>query len=201
MKRQVVIIHGGSTYVSYKEYLADLKGKKLDLERLTQRKWRDGIAKKLGSGFETLVPIMPNSNNAKYLEWKIWFKKIEPFLKSRTVLVGHSLGGIFLAKYLAENKFPKKITATFLIAAPFDMTGSGDTLADFVLPRSLSRFEKQGGEIFLYYSEDDPVVPFSHLEKYKNALPRAQVRVFKSRGHFNQVYFPELVANIKSTHS
>lgn len=197
-KKQVVILHGGSTFNSYRDYLTDLKGKKLDLERLTQRRWRDNIAQKLGDGFEVLTPTMPNSNNAKYLEWKIWFKKIKPFLRNDVVFVGHSLGGIFLAKYLSENKFSKKIMATFLIAAPFDDTGGENSLADFSLPKDLGRFEKHGGSIFLYYSADDFVVPLQHLEKYKNALPGAKTVIFHNRGHFNQESFSELVKALRS---
>lgn len=165
---------------------------------MMQRKWRDTIAKTLGHHYEVLTPIMPNSNNAKYLEWKIWFKKIEPFLENEVVLIGHSLGGIFLAKYLSEHKFLKKIRAIFLIAAPFDDKKEKDSLADFSLPTDLSRFATQAGNIFLYHSKDDPVVSLYHVEKYKQALPHARVVVFYNRGHFSQESLPELVRDIKS---
>lgn len=197
MKKQIVIIHGGSTYDSYQQYLNALKKKTFEKDHLTQRKWRDTISKTLGHHYEVLTPIMPNSNNAKYLEWKIWFKKIEPFLKNGVVLVGHSLGGIFLAKYLEECKFPKKIMATFLIAAPFDDKKEKDSLADFSLSTNLSKFATQAGDIFLYHSKDDPVVSLYHVEKYKQALPHARVVVFYNRGHFSQESLPELVRDIK----
>jgi len=103
-----------------------------------------------------------------------------------------------LAKYLSENKFPKKILATFLVSPPYDNKGMNESLGDFVLPKSLDRLNKQGGKIFIYQSKDDPVVPYSHLGKYKKALPNAIIREFKKRGHFDQPKFPELIKDIKS---
>jgi predicted alpha/beta hydrolase family esterase len=75
---------------------------------------------------------MPNTMNAKYGEWKVWFEKyfshihgIEHHASAKTtleriaekkehekdlkklVLVGHSLGAIFLMKYLSESGFPR----------------------------------------------------------------------------------------------
>ena len=65
---------------------------------------------------------MPLQDNAKYEEWKILFERYIPHLKDNVILMGNSLGGIFLAKYLSENKFPKKILSTYLTCPPFDNT-------------------------------------------------------------------------------
>ena len=198
MKQQVIIINGGSTYDSYGDYLKHLKGVKLDFDRLMRTGWKDSFAQKLGKQFEVVQPRMPNPNNAKYSEWSIWFKKLLPFIKNGAVLVGHSLGGIFLAKYLASHTFPKKIKATILISAPFHSKGMSESLADFGLSPSLSKFTRQGGRILIYHSKDDMVVPVKHAEEYKNALPNAELRIFQSKGHFNQTTFPELVKEIKN---
>ncbi len=173
MKKQVVAIHGGENFNSYKEYIKSLKSKKVDLDRYRRAGWRGNLGKNIGRSFDVIQPRMPNPTNAKYFEWRILFQKIAPLLKNKVILIGHSLGGIFLAKYLAENKFPKKIKATFLVAAPFDEKDAGYSLADFILPKRLARFEKQGREIFIYQSKDDPVVPAIDAEKYQKALPTA----------------------------
>ena len=143
---------------------------------------------------------MPNSTNARYLEWKIWFEKLIPFLKEEVVLVGHSLGGMFLTKYLSENKFPKRVRATFLVSSPFDDKDSGESLVDFVLPASLSNLQEQGGKIFIYHSEDDPVVPFADFKKFERNLPNANFRTFKDREHFGQEDFPELVEDMANVY-
>lgn len=205
MQRQVVIIHGGSAYDSYADYLKHLKGVKLDFKRLTAVGWKDSFARKLGRGFHVIQPKMPNPNNATYVEWEIWFKKVIPFIKNGAVLVGHSLGGIFLAKYLATHRFPKKIKATILIAAPFSGRGPAcpvgrldESLRDFKLPASLKKLAAQGGRIFIYHSADDPVVPFADAQEYSKAFPDATLRLFRHKKHFNQPTFPELVADIRA---
>ena len=88
--------------------------------------------------------------------------------------------------------------STFIISAPYNDKDKNYSLADFNLPENLKKFEVQGGKIFIYHSKDDPVVDFADFEKYKKALPNAQTRVFTDRGHFNQEFFPELVADVKS---
>lgn len=197
MKKQVVVIHGGDNFNSYKEYIKFLKGYKIKFEKLKRLSWKENLRQDLGRGFEVILPSMPNKTNARYFEWKIWFRKIIPFLKKDVVLIGHSLGGIFLAKYLSENKFPKKIRATFLVAAPYDEKDADYLLLDFKLPESLARLSKQGGEIFIYQSEDDHVVPFADFYKYKKVLPNAHAAAFKDKGHFGQERFPELARAIK----
>ena len=200
MKKQVVIIHGGDTFDTYKEYLAYLKAEKIDLnEKRYEREkdWKETLGKTLGKNFQIIYPQMPSAGNAQFVAWKIWFEKLFPHLKNGVVLVGHSLGSIFLAKYLSENKFPKKIAATILVAAPYAVKGEKG-MADFILPKSLKLFEKQSEKIIFYHSVDDPYVTFSDLKKYSKALPTATLRIFKTRGHFIAPKFPEIVREIKN---
>ena len=203
MKRQIIVIHGGDAFDTYREYLSFLKKWKIDFDKYQhpKEKWRENLGKDLGRNFEVILPRMPNSLNARYFEWKIWFDKFVPHLKPGVVLVGYSLGGIFLVKYLAEKKFPVKIAGTFLVAAPFEDHGSdpdGESLVDFKLPKKLEGFRRQGGQIFIYHSKDDPIVPCSHADQYEKVLGIATKRIFTNRGHFWQGKFPELVRDIKS---
>jgi len=199
MLKQIVLIHGGDVWETYEDYLSYLKNKEIDFERhgLGKGDYKDKLADRLGDGYQVIYPEMPSNRNAKYLEWKIWFEKFLPFIHDGVVLVGGSLGGTFLAKYLAENNFPKKIKAVFLIAACFENLPE-EKLLDFSLPKSLDKLASQPEKIFLYHSKDDNVVPFSHLAKFQQALPSATVRVFDDRGHFNQAELPDLVEDIRN---
>ncbi len=198
MKKQIVVIGGGNTFKNYEEYISYLKDIKLNFSKLKVRRWKETLGENLGNDFEVLNIRMPNTFNAKYKEWKIYFEKLLPFLKNNIIFVGHSLGGIFLAKYLSENDFPKKIKGVLLVSAPYDKIDSKYTLGDFELPKKLDKLQRQCEKIFLYHSKDDSIVSFVNLGKYKKALPQAKTTTFKNRKHFDQTNFPELAKDIKS---
>jgi len=139
---------------------------------------------------------MPDTENGKY-----GLAGLSLFFKEEIILVGHSLGGIFLAKYLSENTISKTIKAVALVAAPFDDKGSEESLVDFRLPFSLKRFSEQAAKIYLFYSKDDPVVPFEQSKKYKKAIPSAKLVILDNRKHFNQETFPEITKLIKTLYS
>ena len=191
MKKQILIIHGGETFDTYDDYIEFLKTGRV-FSPVKRKKWKDDFQDKLGDDFFVLQPEMPCKWNAKYSEWKIWFEKVIPFIEDSVVIIGGSLGGIFIAKYLSENKFPKKILATYLLAAPYDVRNS-----DYNLSKDLSFFEEQGGKIYLYQSKDDTIVLPTNVEKYAKALPTAEKVIFEDKGHFIQEEFPELVESIK----
>jgi len=163
----------------------------------THKTWRYSLDVNLGKNYQLLVPKMPNSNNAVYYEWKIWFEKMNPFIKNNVILIGHSLGGIFLAKYLSENKYKKKIKALILVAAPFDDCEK-ESLRSFTLPKSLDKLSNQCKDIYLIFSKDDPVVPIKEIKKYESVLPHSKLIIFRSKNHFIQDDFPELVKIIKN---
>jgi len=196
MKKSLILIHGGTTFDTYEDYWRYLESCELSLEKLNRTDWKDFINENL-LDFEVLYPKMPNSKNARYPEWKLWFEKLFPLLGDEVVLVGHSLGGIFLAKYLTENIFPKKIKSLHLVAAPYDTEVIKESLADFALSGTTDKLESLIDRIFLYQSKDDTAVAFADVEKYKRDMPSATLRVFEDRGHFTQNEFPELVKNIQ----
>ena len=198
MKQQILIIHGGNSFANREDYLSWLRNAHLELEDLLPGgDWKSALHHELGSNAEILLPKMPCKQNANYEEWSIWFSKMLPLLNDGVILIGHSLGGIFLAKYLAQNNIDKKIKATILVAAPFDDEGTGE-LASFNLPASLEKFSKQAGQMYLFHSEDDVVVPVRELECYLRLLPKAVAHRLTGRGHFNSNKFPELVSLLKT---
>lgn len=205
MKKQVLVIHGGETFTCYEDYMIYLKNYKIDREEIEKKAsgWKRHLQEDLGDEFEVIQPQMPLPRNAKYSEWKIWLEKYFPFLRDGIILAGNSLGGIFWAKYLSENKFPVKISQLHLVAAPFENNDdeSGKTqkydLADFNFSGDLSGIKKQTENICLYHSKDDPLVPFVDLEKYATKLPSAEKVIFDDRGHFLIEQFPELLERIK----
>ncbi|TWP14917.1 hypothetical protein EUA75_02735, partial [TM7 phylum sp. oral taxon 353] len=78
--KQIVIVHGGSSFNSYENYLDSLKNSPLHYERLLwAQKWREWLAQTI-NGYDVLLPNFPNKQNAQYEEWKTYFKKLLPLL-------------------------------------------------------------------------------------------------------------------------
>lgn len=197
-KIQLFLVHGGHTFNNKKEYLNYLKTRDIRLDRKIM--WVDKyLRSQVGDKFQIIQPRMPCGDNSKYKEWKIYFERFFPYLKENIILIGISLGGIFLAKYLSENKAPKKILATYLICPPFDNSLPGETLAGgFELKEDLSLLEENSGKLRLLFSKNDDVVPIEHAEKYRNKLPNTEIIIYEDKnGHFDIAEFPEIIEMIK----
>src|SRR5262249_39819810 len=144
---------------------------------------------------QVLAPFMPNATNANYDEWSIWFGRIAEALSDNVILVGHSLGGVFLAKYLSGHDFPKKIRATILVAAPY-RDETHEDLASFKITGGLEKFAAQGGDIVFYHGTND-IIPLSELELYKKSVPKAETHELSAQDHFVREAFPEIIERIK----
>lgn len=197
-KTQVFMVHGGMTFKNQKDYLHFLKTRKISTAKKVR--WsEDYLDKALGKNFEIIRPRMPLQDNAKYEDWKIYFQRFIPNFRDNIILIGSSLGGIFLAKYLSEHKLPRKILSTYLVCPPFDDTVVGeDLVGGFKLKSNLSLLDKSSKNLYLLFSSDDDVVPVSHAAKYEKKLNNAKITIYKSKnGHFQISKFPEIIKMIK----
>ncbi len=197
-KTQIFLIHGGNTFKNRKDYLHYLKTREVSIEK--KPKWAlEYLNKELGKKFDIIRPRMPLPEDAKYEDWKLHFERHISYLRNGVILIGGSLGGIFLAKYLSEHKFPKKILSIYLVCPPFYNSLSQEDLAGgFKLKSNLSLLEKNSKNLYLMFSEDDDVVPVSHAEKYRKKLKNAKIIIYKSKnGHFRVSTFPEIVKLLK----
>jgi predicted alpha/beta hydrolase family esterase len=137
----------------------------------------------LGAGYSVNFPKMPNESTPNY---KIWSKDIDGRLAEidgEIALVGHSVGGAILLKYLSEERVKASITGLFVLAAPYvnaDENWHDDTAA--LRPDFGSRLSFLP-HITLYHCHDDEVVPFAHLALYTAKLSQATIRRFPSGGH------------------
>lgn len=201
MKKPLIFIHGGTAYTNYEAFLNDLRTKTLrDLPGSEPKvRWTDTLATDLGNGFEVFKPRMPNSQNAKYLEWKIWFERYLALTPGEVILVGWSQGGYFLAKYLLEESYTTTISALYLLAAPFEPADfDGEDGGDFAFDTTrVGELGEKIGKITIMHSTDDPVVPFTHALSYAQGVPNATLVTFTDKNHFLVPELPELVALIK----
>ena len=189
-KPQICTIHGGTVFESDEQYQQALRDLTLSYDRLLYApSWKNWLAEQLPD-HDVLLPSMPNKVNAKYDDWALYFSKVVPFLRPDATLIGHSLGGIFLAKYFTENTPEKPFSKLILIAAPYD-DEAGESLKGFKLTDA-SALANMFDEIHLLHSTDDPVVPFAEKDKDLRDLPEAKVHIFEDKQHFNEPSFEEL---------
>ncbi|MBU0612103.1 alpha/beta hydrolase, partial [Patescibacteria group bacterium] len=175
MKKQVFFIHGGSPFANKKDFYRYLKARSFDPHK-KNRTWSFYLPKSLGRNYKVISPTMPAGQNADYIAWKIWFERHFPFIKNNVVLVGHSLGGTFLVKYLSENKFPKKVSQIHLVA-PLVVDTPRTQKMKHELYTKISSFKidlnkiknlsKACKEVYLWHSKDDGNVPFKNAEIIK----------------------------------
>ena len=160
--RSAILIHGGTTYENRAQYLRALQEKNPKLEWFKLRKdWKYELQDRLGDQFVVYAPQMPNKTNAQYDEWKLWFEKVVDLLGDEVTLIGHSLGALFLVKYLSENTLGRKARKLCLLGTPYDNAGMGaEQLGSFIRIGDLSSVALQVSEIYFYHSEDDFAVPF-----------------------------------------
>ena len=205
MKQQVVYIHGGESFKNHDDFLRRLQTQELwhMKESETGKKWTGRLADDLGDDYEAIMPPMPNKQNAKYEEWSIWFERHFPYLQDGVILIGCSLGAMFLGKYLSENELPFTPGAVVLMAGLWRVSDVPAALykdcEDFlVTPATVATIAKTYKNIIIMHSEDDFVVPFSHGEALAAAMPQAEFITFEDKNHFLVEEFPELVERIKA---
>jgi predicted alpha/beta hydrolase family esterase len=225
---QILIVDGGMSFANDAKALEWLI--KCDWDLVEKRhSWKKWLADGLVDHFDTIRIDMPNTMNAKYDEWKIWFEKYfkhihgthhhlthrttlerieekkheeEHANDTKLILIGHSLGGAFLMKYLSESGFPRGIDALHLVAPVLDDDGVKDeSIATFAFSTGgLPHLHKSIPHIHIWGSTDDSVVPYDQAIRYHVSMIGSVLHTFHNRGHFvDQAHFVELFEEILKT--
>lgn len=201
MKQQVWYIGGGESFLNHADFLERLKTVGLWHMDASEpgTSWTKTIEEKLGDNYEFIKIPMPNKQNAKYEEWKIWFERHISYMEKQPIIIGLSLGAMFLTKYLAENELPIVPKALFLLAGWYNLPGYDHTDAgDFLIPPAEATAVAAKYSTIIMHSKDDPVVPFAHGQALARALPKAEFVAFSDKNHFLIEEFPELINKIKA---
>lgn len=148
--------------------------------------WDDKLVQslkaELGEQYVIRYPRMPNEAEPLYPEWKAaLFEQFEA-LDDDAILVGHSIGGVFLIHAVAEYRPKRRWGAVVLIAAPF--LGEGGWPADDTDPvTDLTQEIGDDVPVLLYHGAADEEVPSGHMDLYARAIPHARARLLADRDH------------------
>jgi predicted alpha/beta hydrolase family esterase len=165
MKKHVLFIHGGGEegYKADQALAACLHGA-------------------LGDSYEVRYPKMPNADNPTCKTWRDQIEQELAATDSEVILVGHSLGGSMLLKYLSEEQIDRPVAGLFLLAPPY-WGAAGWHYDEYALQEDFAARLPGIPRVVVYHSRDDDIVPFAHLALYAAKLPQAIIRELDGRGH------------------
>lgn len=156
------------------------------------------LEKELRDKFQFVFPKMPNPENPEYALWRNQLEKELSMIKGKVILVGHSLGGSVLLKYLSEESCNLTFGGLFIIASPYWGLDGDWQSKDFTLQRNFKENLPAIPNLFLYHSRDEDIVPFIHHKTYAEKLPQANVRELEGRQHLFHNGLSILVNDIKN---
>src|SRR5690606_41066011 len=155
------------------------------------------LRNELGAAYEVRAPAMPNPEDPKYENWKKRLKEEIASLDDGAVLVGHSIGGSALLKFLSEEELGKSFAKLISVAAPFWGIDEEWKLEEFTLAEDFVSRNSLLPDVVLFHSIGDETVPFKHLEKYKENLPSATVKELSGSDHVFQNGLEELKEEVR----
>lgn len=142
------------------------------------------------NGFEVVIPEMPDTWHPKILGWVNKLNKSVGNIDSDTYFVGHSIGCQAIMRYLEQLPENQKVGGTIFVAGWFNLTDETwdeaytKEIADewINIPINFEKIKQHTNQLVLINSDDDPYVPLSDAELFKNNLG-TKIIMLKNNGH------------------
>jgi len=151
----------------------------------------------LPAGVEMRAPVIDEPEAPTYGMWEELFDREMNPREDPLILIGHSLGGSMLVKYLSERSDHPPVSALFLVAAPH-WGEDGWEVPAFTLQDGFERHLHGIQKVFIYHSVDDPVVPFYHAEFYQACFGNPLLRPIPGDDHAFPKGIPGFDADLAS---
>ncbi len=169
-----------------------------------EENWFPWMKEKLeAEGCKVIVPQFPSPPvvPAKISEWFDVLKNYEKDITENTILIGHSLGGIFTLRVL--EKLNHSVKAAVFVGTPIGVR----PILNYERDNSFSGFdfdwEKIKGKtknFIVFQSDTDPYVGLGNGEQLAKNLG-VELSFVPDAGHFNKkagyTQFPELLEKLK----
>lgn len=128
------------------------------------------------------VPELPGQYFPKKEKWVKIIESFHP--DDQWTLIGHSLGGVAILRYLEETKKP--IKQTILVGTPYDAMKFG-ALANF-FPKKINwqKIKTNCPRFDLVYQDEDMAVPIEHGKIYAEKL-EAKIHIVPGFNHFHDM--------------
>jgi len=160
-----------------------------------QENWFPWLKKELEEvGVETIVPQLTDSAHPNMNEWLTEASTFKT--GSDTILIGHSLGAVFILRMLERGHKAKAVylVAPFLHDLGWDVLEKSLFFADTF---DWYKIKKQCGHFEVFASKNDPYVSIEDVESVANGL-EVKNQTLDVKKHFNVTEFPYLLKRIKT---
>ena len=121
-------------------------------------------------GFEVQIPNMPDTDNPQLKNWLPKLKEVADPPNENLFLIGHSLGGITILRYLEQLDENQKIAGVVFISACINALGYPEIENFFEKPINFEKIKTKAEYFVIIHSEDDPIVPVKHAHQFKKTL-------------------------------
>jgi uncharacterized protein len=184
MKNTVFIFHGTEGY--------------------PEENWFPWMKEKLeAKGCNVIVPQFPSLPGipAKLSEWFEVLDKYKEYIDEDTILIGHSLGGVFALRVLEKLEHP--IKAVFFVGTPIGVK----PIQNYERDSSFTGFafdwqniKTKAKHFDVFQSDNDPYVSLGNGEQLAKELG-VKLTFIPNAGHFNKIAgylsFPALLEKIE----
>ncbi|MDO8570493.1 MAG: alpha/beta fold hydrolase [Candidatus Daviesbacteria bacterium] len=157
-------------------------------EGYPEENWFPWLKQKLEkTGYNVFVPQFstPPIVPVKIAEWFDVLKDYEQHIDENTILIGHSLGGIFTLRILEQLKYPVK--AVFFIGTPIGVR----PILNYDRDNNFSGFsfdwesiKKKAQHFVVFQSDTDPYVGLTNGQQLSEHLG-VKLNFVPNAGHFN----------------
>jgi len=121
---------------------------------------------------------MPNPYFARYEYWEQMFEKASEYFDQENIFVGHSMGAIFLLKYLETHALPA--SSVHLVGASHADVPT-EKIGSFALTSNYSDIHIAPEKLHFYFSHDDGIIPFEEYDYFRNLFPHSHFHTFPDR--------------------
>ncbi|MDO8638721.1 MAG: alpha/beta fold hydrolase [Candidatus Daviesbacteria bacterium] len=152
-------------------------------------------------GYQVFVPRFPHPKNHTLADWLNVLKSYKKYINEETILVGHSLGGLFLLRVL--ERLEKPVSAAFFVSAPVGIKpilyyDSDEKFSGFEF--NWENIRKKAKHFSVYHADNDPYVSKRNGEGLAKHLG-VDLTFIPNAGHFNTesgyTKFDQILQDIK----
>lgn len=144
------------------------------------------------SGFKVEVPEMPGGYFPKKEEWVKTIANFNP--DENWVLMGHSLGGVAILRYLEEKVKP--ISQAILIATPYEPMQFKPIENFFGNEFDWKKIRKNCQKFDIVNESNDSIIPLEHGQKFAKNL-KGKLHILSGYSHFHTIDLDFLEGLIK----